>query len=81
MRGACLDEPFRRDQHVRFYALSGAVAVEAEGGVAAGSGEIREEVEMETDVLKSIAEAKAKDRIARARRPFPEKIRALVRMQ
>ena len=36
---------------------------------------------METDRLREIAEAKAEDRRRRAQRPYPEKIRALVRMQ
>ena len=36
---------------------------------------------MATDKLKTIAEAKANDRIERAQRPFEEKIQALVRIQ
>jgi len=36
---------------------------------------------METDRLADIADAKRKDRIERAKRPFEEKIQALIRMQ
>ena len=42
------------------------------------AGEIRE---VAAERIEEIAAAKAEDRRARARRPFPEKIRALVRMQ
>ena len=36
---------------------------------------------METSPIDPVAKAKAEDRRTRARLPFPEKIRALIRMQ